>query len=98
MGLSTLQVALGLDNCLKKISILIPSSFGETMLLRTKLHGKTYEFPETGGFDTPFATTHFDRLSAAAQGYSTTEITKRLEDSFVFLLSFVPFVSFVVKK
>ena len=34
------------------------------MILRTKLHGKTYEFPETGGFDTPFATT--------AQGYSTT--------------------------
>ena len=34
------------------------------MLLRTKLRGKTYEFSETGGFDTPFATT--------AQGYSTT--------------------------
>lgn len=46
------------------------------MLLRTKLHGKTYEFPETGGFDTPFATN--------AQGYSTTEITKGLEDSFLF--------------
>ena len=27
--------------------------------------------PLTDGFDTPFATNHFDRLSAAAQGYST---------------------------
>jgi len=26
-----------------------------------------------GGFDTAFATNHFDRLNAAAQGYSTTE-------------------------
>jgi len=34
------------------------------MCLRIKLHGKTYDFPETGGFDTPFAKT--------AQDYSTT--------------------------
>jgi hypothetical protein len=39
------------------------------MLLRTKLHGKTYEFPNTGGFDTPFAS--FDKLRIAS-GYSTT--------------------------
>jgi len=51
------------------------------MLLRTKLHGKTYEFPETGGFDTPFA---------IASGYSTTEITKGLEDSFAFLFPSCP--------
>jgi|GEM_PF-5856739 len=61
------------------------------MLLRTKLHGKTYEFPETGGLDTPLAKT--------AQGYSTTNIIKGLEDSFVFpSFFFVSFVSFVVKK
>jgi hypothetical protein len=61
------------------------------MLLRTKLHGKTYELLETGGLDTPFATN--------AQGYSTTDLTSGREDSFIFpSLFFVPFVPFVVKK
>jgi hypothetical protein len=48
------------------------------MLLRTKLHGKTYEFLETGGFDTPFA--------IPAQGYSTTAVKMNL--------SFFPLSSF----
>ena len=51
------------------------------MLLRTKLHGKTYEFPETGGFDTPFATN--------AQGYSTTEV-KMILSSFLLSSLFTP--------
>ena len=54
------------------------------MLLRTKLHGKTHELLEIGGLDTP-------RL---ARGYSTTDIAKGLEDSFVFpSFHFVSFVS-----
>jgi len=52
------------------------SAKANLMLLRTKLHGKTYEFPETGDFDTPFTTN--------VQGYSTTKIAKGLEDSFLF--------------
>ena len=51
------------------------------MLLRTKLHGKTYELLETGGFDTSFAKT--------AQSYSTTEV-KMILSSFLLSSLFTP--------
>jgi hypothetical protein len=45
------------------------------MFLRTKLRGKTYEFPDICGFDTPFA---------MATGYSTTEVKMILSSFFSF--------------
>jgi len=59
------------------------------MLLRTKLHGKTHEFLETGGFDTPFATKRSGLLNHRA---------KMILSSFVLSLFLSVLRVFAVKK